>query len=86
MGFSPVVNDMKQKVHVHTEGPGLVMQEGSKYGALVKVKVDNMGTSTRCTVQKEERIQAAPSALKTLVPLLQRLPEMTCRYLQITRC
>lgn len=38
-----VVNDDEiVKVHVHTEDPGLVMQEGLKYGALVKVKVDNM--------------------------------------------
>lgn len=38
-----VVNDDEiVKVHVHTEDPGLVMQEGLKYGALIKVKVDNM--------------------------------------------
>lgn len=38
-----VVNDDEiVKVHVHTEDPGLVMQEGLKYGSLVKVKVDNM--------------------------------------------
>lgn len=38
-----VVNDDEiVKVHIHTEDPGLVMQEGLKYGSLVKVKVDNM--------------------------------------------
>lgn len=38
-----VVNDDDiVKVHIHTEDPGLVMQEGLKYGSLVKVKVDNM--------------------------------------------
>ena len=71
-----VVNDDEiVKVHVHTEDPGLVMQEGLKYGALVKVKVDNMRNQHDAQVQKEEAIQAAPSALKTL-PLLQLLPEM----------
>ena len=52
------------KVHVHTEDPGLVMQEGLKYGALVKVKVDNMRNQHDAQVQKEEAIQAAPSAPK----------------------
>ncbi|MGT2866112.1 DAK2 domain-containing protein [Streptococcus fryi] len=38
-----VVNDDEiVKVHVHTEDPGLVMQAGLQYGALIKVKVDNM--------------------------------------------
>lgn len=30
------------KVHIHTNNPGLVLQEGLKYGDLVKVKIDNM--------------------------------------------
>ena len=60
-----VVNDDEiVKVHVHTEAPGLVMQEGLKYGALVKVKVDNMRNQHDAQVQKEEAIQAAPSAPK----------------------
>ena len=59
-----VVNDDEiVKVHVHTEDPGLVMQEGLKYGALVKVKVDNMRNQHDAQVQKEA-IQAAPSAPK----------------------
>ena len=71
-----LVNDDEiVKVHVHTEDPGLVMQEGLKYGALVKVKVDNMRNQHDAQVQKAEAIQAATSALKTL-PLLQLLPEM----------
>ena len=37
------------KVHVHTEDPGLVMQEGLKYGSLVKVKVDNMRNQHEAT-------------------------------------
>ena len=60
-----VVNDDEiVKVHVHTEDPGLVMQEGLKYGALVKVKVDNMRNQHDAQVQKEEAVQAAPSAPK----------------------
>ena len=60
-----VVNDDEiVKVHVHTEDPGLVMQEGLKDGALVKVKVDNMRNQHDAQVQKEEAIQAAPSAPK----------------------
>lgn len=49
-----VVNDDEiVKVHVHTEDPGLVMQEGLKYGALVKVKVDNMRQQHDAQVQQE---------------------------------
>ena len=55
-----VVNDDEiVKVHVHTEDPGLVMQEGLKYGSLVKVKVYNMRNQHEAQVEKEER-QAKP--------------------------
>lgn len=55
-----VVNDDEiVKVHVHTEDPGLVMQDGLKYGSLVKVKVDNMRNQHEAQVEKEER-QAKP--------------------------
>ncbi|MEY8463462.1 DAK2 domain-containing protein [Streptococcus merionis] len=48
-----VVNDDEiVKVHVHTEDPGLVMQEGLKYGSLVKVKVDNMREQHEAQVEK----------------------------------
>ena len=60
-----VVNDDEiVKVHVHTEDPGLVMQEGLKYGALVKVKVDNMRSQHDAQVQKEEAVQTEQSAPK----------------------
>ena len=59
-----VVNDDEiVKVHVHTEDPGLVMQEGLKYGSLVKVKVDNMRNQHEAQVEKEER-QAKPVEAK----------------------
>ena len=51
-----VVNDDEiVKVHVHTEDPGLVMQEGLKYGSLVKVKVDNMRNQHEVQLEKEEK-------------------------------
>lgn len=57
-----VVNDDEiVKVHVHTEDPGIVMQEGLKYGALVKVKVDNMREQHDAQVIKEAT-NAAPKA------------------------
>ena len=60
-----VVNDDEiVKVHVHTEDPGLVMQEGLKYGALVKVKVDNMRNQHDAQVQKEEAVETEQSAPK----------------------
>ena len=52
-----VVNDDEiVKVHVHTEDPGLVMQEGLKYGSLVKVKVDNMRSQHEAQVEKEAKV------------------------------
>lgn len=49
-----VVNDDEiVKVHVHTEDPGLVMQEGLKYGSLVKVKVDNMRSQHEGVLAKD---------------------------------
>lgn len=52
-----VVNDDEiVKVHVHTEDPGLVMQEGLKYGSLVKVKVDNMRSQHETQVKKETAV------------------------------
>ncbi|MFV1433820.1 hypothetical protein QMK75_28470, partial [Klebsiella pneumoniae] len=50
-----VVNDDEiVKVHVHTDDPGLVMQEGLKYGSLVKVKVENMRNQHDAQMQKVE--------------------------------
>lgn len=60
-----VVNDDEiVKVHVHTEDPGLVMQEGLKYGALVKVKVDNMRNQHDAQVQKENTTADLPQEAK----------------------
>lgn len=43
------------KVHVHTENPGIALQEGLKYGQLLTVKVENM---------KEQHRKASETALK----------------------
>ena len=61
-----VVNDDEiVKVHVHTEDPGLVMQEGLKYGALVKVKVDNMRNQHDAVLEKDQAaVQTEQSAPK----------------------
>ena len=54
-----VINDDEiVKVHVHSEDPGLVIQEGLKYGALVKVKVDNMRNQHEALQEKETEPKA----------------------------
>ena len=50
------VDDELILVHVHTNNPGKVLSEGSKYGQLVKVKVDNM--SNREREGKNDRISS----------------------------
>ncbi|MGG6832930.1 UNVERIFIED_CONTAM: DAK2 domain-containing protein [Streptococcus canis] len=58
-----VVNDDEiVKVHVHTEDPGLVMQEGLKYGSLIKIKVDNMRNQHEAQVQKTDTEESKPEA------------------------
>lgn len=58
-----VVNDDKiVKVHVHTEDPGLVMQEGLKYGSLIKIKVDNMRNQHEAQVQKTDAEESKAEA------------------------
>ena len=66
LGDSPlVVNDDEiVKVHVHTEDPGLVMQEGLKYGSLIKVKVDNMRNQHEAQVEKRSNLKATSQLKK----------------------
>lgn len=57
-----LVNDDEiAKVHVHTEDPGLVLQEGLKYGALKKVKVDNMRNQHDAVLEKDQAQSTAAS-------------------------
>ena len=52
-----LVNDDEiAKVHVHTEDPALVLQEGLKYGALKKVKVDNMRNQHDAVLEKDQAV------------------------------
>ncbi|MCG0747840.1 uncharacterized protein SRCM101060_02799 [Lactiplantibacillus plantarum] len=57
-----VINDDEiVKVHVHTEHPGDVMTWGQRFGALIKVKVDNMRLQQETIMEhdKEDEVQAA---------------------------
>ncbi|MGO2699031.1 MAG: DAK2 domain-containing protein, partial [Enterococcus faecalis] len=54
-----VVNDDEiVKVHVHTEHPGEVMNYGQKFGALIKVKVDNMRQQHETILEHDEEVTA----------------------------
>ena len=58
-----VVNDDEVvKVHVHTEDPGKVLQEGLDYGSLIKVKVDNMREQHEAVLEKEDAQSAKAPA------------------------
>lgn len=63
-----VVNDDEiVKVHVHTEHPGEVMNYGQKFGALIKVKVDNMRQQHETILEHDEEVatfEAAPAEHK----------------------
>lgn len=63
-----VVNDDEiVKVHVHTEHPGEVMNYGQKFGALIKVKVDNMRLQHETILEHDEEVaefEAAPTECK----------------------
>ncbi|MBU5359885.1 DAK2 domain-containing protein [Enterococcus raffinosus] len=63
-----VVNDDEiVKVHVHTEHPGEVMNYGQKFGALIKVKVDNMRLQHETILEHDEEVaefEAAPAERK----------------------
>ena len=48
------------KVHVHTEKPGLVLQEGLKFGQLLTVKIDNMKEQMRLRKEEEDKLKLAP--------------------------
>ncbi|MGO2082270.1 DAK2 domain-containing protein [Vagococcus sp.] len=55
------------KVHVHTERPGEVMNYGQKFGALIKVKVDNMRLQHE-TILGHDHQAVVPSQPKEKVP------------------
>jgi len=49
-----VSDDEIVKVHIHTETPGVVLNEGQKYGSLIKIKVDNMREQHSAIVNAEK--------------------------------
>lgn len=66
-----VVNDDEIiKVHVHTEHPGEVMNYGQKFGALVKVKVDNMRLQHETILEHDHQVEefATESAKQPRMP------------------
>ncbi|WP_261806857.1 DAK2 domain-containing protein [Lapidilactobacillus luobeiensis] len=56
-----VADDEVVKVHVHTENPGEVLGYGQRYGALEKIKIDNMRIQHETIVDQDE---AAPEEAK----------------------
>ncbi|MGL5347379.1 MAG: DAK2 domain-containing protein [Peptostreptococcaceae bacterium] len=50
------------KVHVHTNDPGLVLQDALKYGQLVTIKIENMKVQHENTLVENGNAEIAPSA------------------------
>ncbi|WP_338214067.1 DAK2 domain-containing protein [Companilactobacillus muriivasis] len=57
-----VSDDEVIKVHVHTNYPYKVWAAGKKYGALVKIKIDNMRLQHETIVDEDEETVAEPVA------------------------
>lgn len=47
------------KTHVHTENPGLALEEALKFGSLLTVKIDNMREQHRKAAEENEKAKAA---------------------------
>ncbi|WP_164505961.1 DAK2 domain-containing protein [Companilactobacillus insicii] len=56
-----VSDDEVVKVHVHTNFPRKVWAAGRKYGALTKIKIDNMKIQHETIVEDDEETTAAPA-------------------------
>ncbi|MGB9809162.1 MAG: DAK2 domain-containing protein [Caldanaerobacter sp.] len=50
-----VAEDDLLKVHVHTNNPGLVLEEGVKIGELIKVKIDNMKFQHETIIEENKK-------------------------------
>lgn len=63
IGDSVVVVDDEEiiKTHVHTEDPGIALQEALKFGQLLAVKIDNMKEQHRKASEENEAKKAAKS-------------------------
>ncbi|KRL53187.1 DAK2 domain-containing protein [Lacticaseibacillus manihotivorans] len=53
-----VADDEVVKVHVHTEHPGTIFKYGQQFGALAKIKVDNMRLQHESIIEREDAIAA----------------------------
>lgn len=56
------------KIHVHTNDPGLAIQEGLKYGSLTKLKIDNMREQHTEKVIITGRLPVVPGARNIAAP------------------
>lgn len=61
-----IADDEVVKVHVHTEHPGKVLSYGQHFGALIKVKVDNMRLQHE-TILEENGVDDQPTPQKSEV-------------------
>lgn len=64
-----VADDEVVKVHVHTEDPGHVLSYGLRFGALIKVKVDNMRLQHE-TILESEKTEAVQQQEKVKMGVL----------------
>lgn len=61
------------KTHVHTEDPGLALQEALTYGALLSVKIENMKEQHRKAAEENEAGKKAAAGKEDAVkPVLER--------------
>lgn len=77
-----VADDEITKVHVHTNDPGLAIQRALTYGALSKMKIDNMRLEHQeklikdaekvAAQQKEETLAAKKAAAEEAVPVVEK--------------
>ena len=54
-----IADDEVVKVHVHTEHPGTVFRYGQQFGALAKIKVDNMRLQHESIIERESENEQA---------------------------
>ncbi len=69
LGDSLVLVDDEEiiKVHVHTNDPGIALQEGLKYGSFVTVKIENMRLQHTEKIMSEQEL--APQIAEPVKPL-----------------
>ncbi|MBD0379356.1 DAK2 domain-containing protein [Paenibacillus sedimenti] len=71
-----VADDELVKVHIHAEYPGEVMNQAMKYGALSRIKIENMRDQHSHILEDAAGVYAASEdvAIETAVPLEVRKP------------